>query len=139
MARKRYATCACELCYVRVPKNEAFCEQVTEETGGWEGEGGGSSSSNSWTTGNYRSSNRSYSSSRTHYRHRTVWFCADCYGKLQLFRQEQERIRLEEEKLKEERRRLAREQRKPLVIFFWIVVVPLILAMCSISSYTGVK
>jgi hypothetical protein len=56
-----------------------------------------------------------------------------------LFRQEQERIRLEEEKLKEERRRLAREQRKPLVIFFWIVVVPLILAMCSISSYTGVK
>ena len=136
MARRKYATCACELCYVRVPKNEAFCEEVTEETGGWESEGSGSGSSYSWGTGNYRSSRRNYSSSRTHYRHRTIWYCAECYGKLQLFRDEQERIRLEEERLKEERRRIAKEQRRPYVFFFWVVIVPLLLAMCT---FGGIK
>lgn len=135
MARQRYATCACELCYIRVPKNEAYCEEVTEETGGWEGGGDGSGSSYSWKTGNYRSSKRNYSSSRTYYKHRTIWYCADCYEKLQMFRDEQERIRLEEERLAEERRQKAREERRPYVIFFWIFVVPMLLVMCSVSGY----
>jgi len=136
MARRRYATCACELCHLRVPKNEAFCEEVTEETGGWESSGSGSGSSYSWGKGNYRSSNRSYSSSRTHYRHRTVWYCPDCYQKLQLFREEQERIRLEEERLEEERRRIAKEKRRPFVLFFWFFIVPSFLAMCT---FGGIK
>jgi len=134
MARRKYATCACELCYVRVPKNEAFCEEVTEETGGWEGSGSGSGSSYSWGKGNYRTSSRIYSSSRTHYRHRTVWYCAECYNKLEMFRQEQERIRLEEERLKEQRRLRRKEQRQPYVIFFWIVIVPSLLAMFAMNG-----
>jgi len=135
MARRRYATCACELCYVRVPKNEAYSEEVTEETGGWESTGGGSGNSYSWNTGNNRTSNRSYSSSRIHYKHRTVWYCSDCYQKIQLFREEQERIRIEKERQEEERRRIAKEKRRPYVLFFWFFIVPSILVMCS----NGVK
>lgn len=118
MTKKRYATCVCETCYVKLPKNEAHYEDVTEETGGWKGysdgfySGGGNRSyKNNYGTFNYGSS-RSSSTSRTYYKHRRIWYCIDCYNNL-----------LEERKQEAERERIAKEQRRPFIIFIWLCII----------------
>lgn len=125
MAKQRYATCACETCYIRLPKNEAYYEDVTEETGGWEGSSEGSysgsgrrSSKNNYGWSSYGSS-RSSTSSRTHYRHRRVWYCFNCYNELL-----EARVRAEEEREERERRiREEKKQRRPFVIFIWLCII----------------
>ena len=99
MAKQRYATCTCEGCYVRLPKNEAYYDDVTVEIGGWEGSSEGSysgsgsrSSKNNYGWSSYGST-RSSSSSRTHYRHRRLWYCFDCYNNLL-----EARVKAEEER-----------------------------------------
>ena len=140
MAKQRYATCTCEGCYVRLPKNQAYYDDVTVEIGGWEGSSEGSysgsgsrSSKNNYGWSSYGST-RSSSSSRTHYRHRRLWYCFDCYNNLLEARVKAEEEREERERQEAERRRLAKEKRRPFVLFFWICVVPLFLAMCMHSG-----
>ena len=134
MARK-YASCECELCNEIIPKNEAFYEDVVEETGGWQGNSSGSSSSygSSYSynsKGGSRSSSsrsrgrRSGNSSRTFYRNRRIWYCENCYSDLLKER------RLEEEKEEKERieRQIKIDARKPLVYSFWIFLFLFIFA-----------
>jgi hypothetical protein len=135
VAKQRYATCACEGCYIRLPKNEAYYDDVTVEIGGWEGSSEGSysgsgrrSSKNNYGWSSYGST-RSSSSSRIHYRNRRLWYCFDCYNNLLEARVKAEEEREERERQEKKRRQEAKEQRRPFVIFLWLCIITFVIAL----------
>jgi len=112
MSKKRYATCTCEYCYAIVPKNEAFEDIVTEESGTSSG-----SSSPRYIMGdfsNYYRSQRTYE--RTFYRNRKIWICLDCMNKLN----EQQ---IYEDMMREKEYEKFKSNMKPFVVFFSACVI----------------
>jgi hypothetical protein len=114
MSGRRYATCSCELCHLRVPKNEAHQDFLLEESGS---SIGSSRPRYVSTLKHFFKSQRA--SERTYYKKRKIWICTNCIDR-------KNEIDIQNKQLKKKLEKQYKTGKLPYVLFwsiFWLFVI----------------